>query len=290
MRALDAATASHVRTAIAQALVAATAQVEAVIVVRHTGQVDITWRPERDRWSHELLAQATQTILQNARAAGFDVETEADLLQLPDHDFVRALWATSLPLPVDAEWPIFIIYTSGSTGKPKGVVHVHGGYVAGLAHTMKIAFDVRPGDILYVIADPGWITGQSYMISAALTTATTSIVAEGSPVFPDAGRYASIIERNKVTIFKAGSTFLKTVMVDPQNAADVREYDMSSLRVATFCAEPTSPAVQQFGMELDVVQSEGTDSEVEGFGSQVQVFHGSELVVDPRMRPFLASG
>jgi acrylyl-CoA reductase (NADPH)/3-hydroxypropionyl-CoA dehydratase/3-hydroxypropionyl-CoA synthetase len=247
---IDPATAAHIRTAIAQALVAAGPQVETVIVVRHTGQADLNWRSERDRWSHELLADALERILENARAAGYHVTSEADLLQLPTEDFVRALWATSRPLPVAADWPLFIIYTSGSTGKPKGVVHVHGGYVAGLAHTMKIAFDVRPGDVMYVIADPGWITGQSYMISAALTTATTSVVAEASPLFPNAGRYASIIERNKVTIFKAGSTFLKSVMTDPQNIADVRHYDMSSLRVATFCAEPTSPSVQQFGMQL----------------------------------------
>jgi len=115
---------------------------------------------------------------------------------------------------------------------------------------MRVSFDARPGDVMYVIADPGWITGQSYMIAAALTTRTTSIVAEGSPVYPNAGRYASIIERYKVNIFKAGVTFLKTVMTSPQNVADVQQYDMHTLRVCTFCAEPTSPSVQQFGMDL----------------------------------------
>ncbi|GEN32542.1 AMP-binding protein [Aneurinibacillus danicus] len=242
---------SHIRTVIAKGLVEAPPRVEAVIVVRHTRQQDLNWRPERDRWSHELTAQATEEILGAARGLGYEVTDEKALLDLATEDFIKVMYAVSKPEPVDAEYPLFIIYTSGSTGKPKGVVHVHGGYVAGIAHTMKISFDARPGeDIIYVIADPGWITGQSYLISAALTTRTTSVVAEGAPVFPSAGRYASIIERYKVTIFKAGSTFLKTIMSNPQNKADVEQYSMDTLRVATFCAEPTSPAVQQFGMDL----------------------------------------
>ena len=198
----------------------------------------------RDRWSHELTDAAGREIV---AAAG--LASEAELLALPDREaFVAAIWKSCPPLPVDAEFPLFVIYTSGSTGKPKGVVHVHGGYIAGIAHTMKVAFDARPGDVLYVVADPGWITGQSYLISAALTTRTTTLITEGSPVFPHAGRFAASIERHGVTIFKAGVTFLKSVMSDPQNLRDLRAWDMSSLRVATFCAEPTSPPVQAFGM------------------------------------------
>ena len=241
--------AARVRLAIASSLVALPPRVETVIVVRHTAQPDIVWRSERDRWSHDLTDAALDTILTNARAAGFAVDSEAALLALPDGEFVRAIWATSRPLPVDADFPMFFIYTSGSTGKPKGIVHVHGGYTAGIAHTMAVAFGARPGDTIYVVADPGWITGQSYLISAALTTRVTSVISEGSPVFPHAGRFASMIERHKVTIFKAGVTFLKSVMADPSNLADLQRYDMSSLRVATFCAEPTSPSVQAFGME-----------------------------------------
>jgi len=249
LRLLSVKAKSMIRTAIAKALVTTPARVEAVIVVKHTGQ-DIVWRPERDRWAHELLGEASRQLLETARARGLAVETEADLLKLPTPDFIAVLYTHSRPVPVAAEFPLFFIYTSGSTGKPKGVVHVHGGYVAGIAHTMRIAFDARPGDVMYVIADPGWITGQSYLISAALTTRVTSVVAEGAPVFPNAGRFASIIERYRVNIFKAGSTFLKGIMSDPQNRADVERYDVSSLHVATFCAEPTSPAVQQFGMDL----------------------------------------
>jgi acrylyl-CoA reductase (NADPH)/3-hydroxypropionyl-CoA dehydratase/3-hydroxypropionyl-CoA synthetase len=247
---LDAAAASRLRTAVAEALVATPPRVDAVVVVRHTAQADLVWRAERDRWSHELTDAALDTLLAAARAAGWAVADEAALLALPDAEFVRAVWAACPALPLDAEYPLFFIYTSGSTGKPKGVVHVHGGYTAGVAHTMRVAFDARPGDVVYVVADPGWITGQSYMLTATMTTRCTGVLGEGAPTFPHAGRYASMIERYGVRIFKAGVTFLKTIMSDAQNARDVRQYDLSSLRVATFCAEPTSPAVQQFGMDL----------------------------------------
>ncbi|MFQ3582868.1 AMP-binding protein [Chloracidobacterium validum] len=249
LRMLSAKAKSMIRTAVAKALVTTPARVAAVIVVKHTGQ-DIVWRAERDRWAHELLDGAARRLIATAQARGLAVATEADLLALPTADLVGTLYAHSRPTPVAAEFPLFFIYTSGSTGKPKGVVHVHGGYVAGIAHTMKVAFDAQPGDVMYVIADPGWITGQSYLISAALTTRVTSVITEGAPMFPNAGRFASIIERYRVNIFKAGSTFLKAIMADPQHRADVERYDVSSLHVATFCAEPTSPAVQQFGMDL----------------------------------------
>ena len=247
---LNAAQASRVRTAVAEALVATPQRVQAVVVVRHTAQADLVWRAERDRWSHELTDAATAELLSAARAAGFAVDSEAALLALPDADFVRAIWSAAPPVPLDAEFPLFFIYTSGSTGKPKGVVHVHGGYTAGVAYTMSVAFDARPGDVVYVVADPGWITGQSYMLSATMTTRCTGVLGEGAPTFPHAGRYASMIERYQVRIFKAGVTFLKTIMADAQNARDVQQYDLRTLRVATFCAEPTSPAVQQFGMDL----------------------------------------
>ena len=248
--ALDAASAGRIRTAVARALVDAGSAVERVVVVRHTAQADVPWREGRDVWADELLAPATAELIAAAQALGYAVHDEEGLRALGDRDLVRVVWSIVPPVPVDSEFPLFFIYTSGSTGKPKGVVHVHGGYVAGIAHTMRVSFDAQPGDVMYVVADPGWITGQSYMISAALTTRVTSVLGEGAPVFPSAGRFASMIERYQVRIFKAGVTFLKTVMADAQNAEDVRRYDLSSLRVATFCAEPVSPTVQQFGMEL----------------------------------------
>jgi acrylyl-CoA reductase (NADPH)/3-hydroxypropionyl-CoA dehydratase/3-hydroxypropionyl-CoA synthetase len=239
--------AAAVRTTVARRLAEVGHAVDQVIVVRYTGQEVV--EQARDRWSHELLARATERVLERARAAGHDVDDLDALMALDDRALWRALCASHPPAPVPADWPLFIIYTSGSTGKPKGVVHTHGGWLAGITHTMRTVFGATPDDRLYVIADPGWITGQSYLIGAPLAMGMTSIVHEGSPLFPHAGRFSSIIERQKATLFKAGSTFLKAVMTDPASTEDMAAFDMSTLKAATFCAEPVSPAVQQFAMD-----------------------------------------
>jgi acyl-coenzyme A synthetase/AMP-(fatty) acid ligase len=217
--------------------------VETVVVVRVTGQP--VRMGGRDRWSHELLREATDAILRAAPS----IASESELFDLPDPELWRVLAARIPPVPLDADWPLFIIYTSGSTGKPKGVVHVHGGWLAGLVRTMRVVFDVRPSDRIFTVADPGWITGQSYLIAAPLATGITSIQAEGSPLYPFTTRFASIVERHGATIFKAGSTFLRSVMADARSVDELAGYDLSSLKVATFCAEPVSPAVQEFAME-----------------------------------------
>lgn len=237
---------SELRATLAEALSNAPSRVDKVIVVEHAGLSEIPWHEGRDVWAHQLLESAEAKILENAGC-----ESRRELEQLADTELVVALWKSVKPEPVPADFPLFIIYTSGSTGKPKGVVHVHGGYTAGISYSMKVSFDARAGeDVMWVIADPGWITGQSYLISAALTRRISSVVTEGTPVFPNAGRFSSIIERYGVTIFKAGVTFLKGIISNPQNRIDVERYDRSSLRVATFCAEPTSPTVQRFAMDL----------------------------------------
>ncbi|MEE4186133.1 MAG: AMP-binding protein [Gammaproteobacteria bacterium] len=238
---------AEIRTTVARELAAAEHIVEHVVVVRYTGQ-DIVEQP-RDQWSHDLVAAAAERVLSKARAAGFAVDSLDALTALDDQSFWQALHASHPVVPVEADWPLFIIYTSGSTGKPKGVVHTHGGWLAGIAHTMRMVFGVDDDDRLYVIADPGWITGQSYLIAAPLAQGITSIVAEGSPLFPSAGRFSSIIQRQGATLFKAGSTFLKAVMTDPSSRQDMAAYDMSQLKAGTFCAEPVSPAVQQFAMD-----------------------------------------
>lgn len=92
-------------------------------------------------------------MLANAKKAGVSVSSEKELLELDTEKFIKAIYASVPCEPVDAEYPLFFIYTSGSTGKPKGVVHVHGGYASGVAYTMKVSFDARPGkDTMYVIA------------------------------------------------------------------------------------------------------------------------------------------
>jgi len=244
---MDAEKSAEIRTGVARRLADVGHIVEQVVVVRYTGQEIV--EQSRDAWSDALLETATAKVLEGARKAGVDVDGVDDLAGLDDRTLWRALNASHAAEPVDADWPLFIIYTSGSTGKPKGLVHTHGGWLAGIAHTMRVVFDVGDDDRIYVIADPGWITGQSYLIAAPLCLGITSIVAEGSPLFPHAGRFSSIVERRGATLFKAGSTFLKAVMTDPSSTADMSAYDMSKLKAATFCAEPVSPAVQQFAME-----------------------------------------
>ena len=162
---------------------------------------------------------------------------------------VRNLWGLAAPRPVDASFPLFILYTSGSTGKPKGIVHTHGGYQVGLCVTTQVVFNMRPAeDVFMVIATPGWIMGQSYMIAASLLTRIPSVVLEGSPVSPP-DRFAATIERHKITVLKAGSTFLRMLMTMPNGEEALRTHDVSTLRIGTFCAEPVNEAVHLFAMK-----------------------------------------
>ena len=156
--------------------------------------------------------------------------------------------AVSPAVPVEANFPLLVSYTSGTTGKPKGIVHVHGGYVSGVAHTMKTVFGAVPGrDTIFVVANPGWITGQSYMISAALTTRTTTVIMEGSAIVPSVLRFASIIRQSNATIFKAGSTFIRAIMTSEATVKELDSFQLpDQLRVATFCAEPVNGVVHEF--------------------------------------------
>jgi acyl-coenzyme A synthetase/AMP-(fatty) acid ligase len=168
---------------------------------------------------------------------------------LPRPESVRIPWQLAAPRPVDASFPLFMLYTSGSTGKPKGIVHTHGGYQVGLCLTTQVVFDLKPEeDVFMVIATPGWITGQSYMIAASLLSRVPSIVLEGSPVSPP-DRFAATIERHNVTVLKAGSTFLRMLMTMPNGEEALRKHRVSSLRIGTFCAEPVNEAVHLFAMK-----------------------------------------
>ena len=161
--------------------------------------------------------------------------------------WVMRLWQLVAPRPVDASHPLFILYTSGSTGKPKGIVHAHGGYQVGLVATTDAVFGAQPTDRFLVIATPGWITGQSYMIAAALLRRVPSVLLDGSPVAPP-DRFAAVIARHRVTCLKAGSTFLRMLMTRSEGASLFGMHDLSSLRLGTFCAEPVNEAVHRFAM------------------------------------------
>jgi acyl-CoA synthetase (AMP-forming)/AMP-acid ligase II len=100
---------------------------------------------------------------------------------------------------MDAEDPLFILYTSGTTGKPKAILHTHGGYMVGTATTLKYVFDIKPHDVYWCAADPGWITGHSYIVYAPLILGATSFIYEGAPTYPNPDRWWAMIEKYGVT-------------------------------------------------------------------------------------------
>ena len=171
---------------------------------------------------------------------------------------VRLAWAEDdalRPLPVDASYPLFILFTSGSTGKPKGIVHVHGGYVVGLRLTSELVLGMdattssaQGGDAVFVAATPGWITGQSYMISASLLQCRPSVLMRGS-MMARPTRFAEVIERHRVSTFKAGTTFLRVLLSLPDAQERVQAHDLTSLRRAAACAEPVGEAVHRFALQ-----------------------------------------
>ncbi|HET9055437.1 MAG TPA: acetate--CoA ligase [Chitinophagaceae bacterium] len=113
---------------------------------------------------------------------------------------------------MDAEDPLFILYTSGSTGKPKGVVHTCGGYMVWTAYTFVNVFQYKPGDIHFCTADIGWITGHSYIVYGPLSAGATSVMFEGIPTWPDAGRFWDIVDKHKVNILYTAPTAIRSLM------------------------------------------------------------------------------
>lgn len=240
--------AAALRADLAEALIEAPERVRQVIVVRHANLRTLPWNQKRDLWAEDLITAAQAKV---CAAAG--VASMGALRALRDQSLVRQLWRAVPPCPVEADWPLFILYTvgTGANVRPKGLVHVHGGYTVGVLESLRVAFDAQPGrDSLYALSDLGWIIGQSYLLTGPLAGRIPAVIAEGSPLSPHAGRFASIIERHGITLFLGGVTFLKRVMSDPESKGDVRHYNTASLRVALFCSEPVTEAVQTFAMDL----------------------------------------
>ena len=137
---------------------------------------------------------------------------------------------------MDAEDPLFILYTSGSTGKPKGVVHTCGGYMVFTNYSFVNVFQYDPGDVYFCTADIGWITGHSYIVYGPLSAGATSLLFEGIPTYPDAGRFWDIVDKFKVNILYTAPTAIRSLMgfgLDP-----VRNKDLSSLKVLGTVGEP----------------------------------------------------
>ena len=137
---------------------------------------------------------------------------------------------------MDAEDPLFILYTSGSTGKPKGVVHTCGGYMVYTDYTFRNVFQYEESDIYWCTADVGWITGHSYLIYGPLLAGATTLLFEGVPTFPDAGRFWQVIDKHGVNIFYTAPTAIRSLMA--AGLDHVLAYSLDSLRVIGSVGEP----------------------------------------------------
>jgi acetyl-CoA synthetase len=177
--------------------------VERVIVLQRTKQ-EVTMLAGRDVWWHEEISKVTDPF--------FEAEE------------------------MDAEDPLFILYTSGSTGKPKGVVHTCAGYMIWANYTFVNVFNYRPGEVHFCTADIGWITGHSYILYGPLSAGATSLMFEGIPTYPDAGRFWEIVDKHSVNILYTAPTAIRSLMGFGSKPFEGKK--LSTLRVLGTVGEP----------------------------------------------------
>jgi acetyl-CoA synthetase len=176
--------------------------VQSVLVVKRT-KAGINMKAGRDKWLQPLLDKASDSC-------------EPEIM--------------------DAEDPLFILYTSGSTGKPKGMVHTTAGYMVYTAYTFKNMFNYKTGDVYWCTADIGWITGHSYIVYGPLANGATTLMFEGTPSYPDCGRFWEIIEKHKVNQFYTAPTAIRALA--KENLDFVNNHDLSTLKVIGSVGEP----------------------------------------------------
>lgn len=176
--------------------------VENVLVAKRLDS-DIEMKDGRDEWLQPLLDEASD-------------ECEAETM--------------------DAEDPLFILYTSGSTGKPKGMLHTTAGYMVYTAYTFKNVFQYKEDDVYWCTADIGWITGHSYILYGPLANGATTVMFEGVPSYPDAGRFWDVVEKHKVNQFYTAPTAIRSLA--KRNIEFVESHDLSSLKVLGTVGEP----------------------------------------------------
>jgi acetyl-CoA synthetase len=184
-------------------------RIKDVVVVRRTGhEANLNWIDGRDHWWHFLMKS---------------------------HD----ISSVCEPYKANSEDPLFILYTSGSTGKPKGVLHTTAGYLLGANLTFKYVFDHKENDTYWCTADIGWITGHSYILYGPLSNGATSIMFEGVPTFPDAGRFWDVIDKYQVNVFYTAPTAIRSLA--KEGLEPLKNKSLSSLRLLGTVGEPINP-------------------------------------------------
>ena len=183
------------------------ATVESVLVVKRTGH-EVNMEFGRDMWYHDLMSLP---IASN----NCDIEI------------------------MDAEDPLYLLYTSGTTGKPKAIMHTHGGYMVGTYTTLKYVFDIHEEDRFWCAADPGWVTGHSYIVYGPLLNGTTSFMYEGAPTYPYPSRWWGMIEKYGINILYTAPTAIRGFM--RFGDAWVKRHNLSSLRLLGSVGEPINP-------------------------------------------------
>lgn len=181
--------------------------VDTIICVQRVGN-EVEMVAGRDHWYHKLMDMPIASS-----------KCEAEIL--------------------DAEDPLFMLYTSGTTGKPKAILHTHGGYMVGTYTSLKYVFDIHPEDRYWCAADPGWVTGHSYIVYGPLLNGTTSMIYEGAPNFPYPDRWWAIIEKYGINILYTAPTAIRGLM--RYGDAWPKRHDLSSLRLLGSVGEPINP-------------------------------------------------
>ena len=175
-------------------------------------------------------------VVERSKSA-ISMEKGRDVFYDQEMSRMESLGLTDFPAePMDSEDPLFILYTSGSTGKPKGVVHTCGGYMVFATYTFQNIFQYKKGQIYFCTADIGWITGHTYIVYGPLASGATSLMFEGIPTFPDAGRFWDIVEKFKVNILYTAPTAIRSLMAFGLDF--VKNKDLSSLQVLGSVGEP----------------------------------------------------
>jgi acetyl-CoA synthetase len=155
------------------------------------------------------------------------------------HEAMKKASPDCKPEWMDSEDPLFILYTSGSTGKPKGVLHTVGGYMVFTETTYKYVFEYQEGDIFWCTADIGWVTGHSYIVYGPLCHGATTLMFEGIPTYPDAGRFWAVVDKYKVNQFYTAPTAIRALMREGDSFP--KKYSLSSLKLLGTVGEPINP-------------------------------------------------